>query len=451
MSCLRAPWASYLTPKLSISKRFQKPLASPFFCLNSASDSPELVTTGSQNSLRLILHDSLESAGIDTRHARSAREEFRQQVARLTKIDAETSITISRGADLARTALHIAAEDDSLVSHSSVPLPVEAFVERLDDLSMEFCSLYLPPSEAPPEVFLGNLDRFFYVHKGFCRTEMMSDARALYLHSVLTCRSGSAVMLSLIYSEMLKTLRVCGFLDFDAEIYYPSDFFSLPSGYQRQKSKFSDQPHILTSKSLLVEILRNLKDAFWPFQYGHPSSLFLRAAYAANHVFAPIISGESNSKSYGGLEMASAKAAQHRLGRGVWTNARFGDMRRALAACERLIILGTELEELRDYAVLLYHCGHYEDCSEYLKLYQSARMSAPYVRDEFEEDIVKKLEARVNLILAEKGWSKQTFHESFWNSTEPWKLNPRWIKNDKLRAYGRRIADAGFRIRLVVK
>ena len=32
-----------------------------------------------------------------------------------------------------------------------------------------------------------------------------------------------------------------------------------------------------------------------------------------------------------GLEIASTKAAQYRLGRGVWTNVRFGDMRRALA------------------------------------------------------------------------------------------------------------------------
>lgn len=35
--------------------------------------------------------------------------------------------------------------------------------------------------------------------------------------------------------------------------------------------------------------------------------------------------------SYSGLEMASSKAAHHRIERGVWTIARFGDMRRALA------------------------------------------------------------------------------------------------------------------------
>ncbi|XP_020585835.1 uncharacterized protein LOC110028357 [Phalaenopsis equestris] len=420
MSSLRAPSASLSTLKFSNSKIFRKNLSFPFFCVNYASKSPELAAAGDQNSLRLILHDSLESAGIDTKLARSAREQFRQQVGRLTEIDAETCITICRGADLARTALHIAAEDDSLISHSSVPLPVEAFVERLDDLSTEFCSLFLPPSEAPPEVFLGKLDRFFYVHKGFRRTEMMSDTRALYLHSVLTCRSGSGVLLSLIYSEMLKTLRVCGFLDFDVEIYNPCDYFSFPTGYQKQKFKFSDQPHILSSKLLLVEILRNLKQAFWPFQYGHRSNLFLRAAYAANHPFGPIISGESSSNSYGGFEMASAKAAQHRLGRGVWTCAHFGDMRRALAACERLIILDTEPKDLRDYAVLLYHCGQYEDCSDYLKLYQNAQISAAQIRDVFEEDTVKKLAARVNLILAEKGWNKQTIHQSFWNSSEPW-------------------------------
>lgn len=84
---------------------------------------------------------------------------------RLSEIDAQSNMVISRGADLARTVLHIAAEDDSLVSHSSVPLLVDAFVERLDGLSLGFCSLYMPRSDAPPKMFLANLERYFYVHK----------------------------------------------------------------------------------------------------------------------------------------------------------------------------------------------------------------------------------------------------------------------------------------------
>jgi hypothetical protein len=33
---------------------------------------------------------------------------------------------------------------------------------------------------------------------------------------------------------------------------------------------------------LHVQILRNLKNAFWPFQHDHTRSLFLWAAHAAN-------------------------------------------------------------------------------------------------------------------------------------------------------------------------
>ena len=71
---------------------------------------------------------------------------------------------------------------------------------------------------------------------------------------VLTHRSGSAAMLSLIYSEILKMLRLWGLLDFDVEIFFPHDSHSLPRGYHKQKSKESDQPHIMTSQSLFVEV-----------------------------------------------------------------------------------------------------------------------------------------------------------------------------------------------------
>lgn len=74
---------------------------------------------------------------------------------------------------------------------------------------------------------------------------------------VLTRRSGTAVVLSLIYSEMLKMLRLCGFLDFDVEIHFPHDLVGLPRGYHKQKSKFSDEPHIMTTQSLLVEVSVN--------------------------------------------------------------------------------------------------------------------------------------------------------------------------------------------------
>lgn len=79
-----------------------------------------------------------------------------------------------------------------------------------------------------------------------------------FLNQVLTHRLGSASMLSLIYSEILKMLRLWGLLDFDVEIFYPHDPYSLPRGYPKQESKESDQLHIITSESLLMEVISGL-------------------------------------------------------------------------------------------------------------------------------------------------------------------------------------------------
>ncbi|CAO2174027.1 unnamed protein product [Urochloa humidicola] len=373
---------------------------------------------------RLVLHDSLDAAGVATAHARAAREGFEAQVGRLTLVSAGASIAISRGADLARAALCVAAEDDSLVSHSSVPLPVEAFISRLDDLSSGFCAGgNFPPYRAPPEVFFDYLDRYLYVHKGFRRTNGVSDVRAMYLHSVLTCRSGSALMLALIYSEILKTVRIYGLLDFDAEIFFPTDLSGLPRGYDKQKSKLGDETHIMTAKLFLVEILRTLKGTFWPFQSNKSSSFFLNAV-AANH-HGPGTLGDDQMRSHGNIsaiEMAAAKAAQHRLMRGVWTNVRFGDMRRALAACERLILLQHDPRELRDYAALLYHCGYYEECLHYLSSYETAMagQSPSNQLEILEDEAVNTLRTRVTLILSD-GWSSRRPAASYWTkNSEPW-------------------------------
>ncbi|PIA53766.1 hypothetical protein AQUCO_00900383v1 [Aquilegia coerulea] len=319
--------------------------------------------------LPFILHDTLQTSGIDITHAKDAREGFCSQIKRLSKIERQVSIAINASADLAKTALLIAAEDDALVSHSSVPLPVKSFLERLDTLSMGFVSHYsLNLRSASPELFLDGLEKYLYGYKGFRRAPAtdLPESRDLYLHSVLTHRSGSAVMLSLIYSEILKMLRMWGLLNYDVEIYCPRDEVHFPKGYLKQKSKLSDQPYILTQQSLLVEILRSLKEVFWPFRYDPGRSLFLRAACAAKCISGPNTAEET------AFERASTKAAQHRLERGVWTSVRLGDMRRALAASERLILLDHDVDELRDYSILLYHCGFYKESWHYLSLYKNS-------------------------------------------------------------------------------
>ncbi|KAL1564335.1 hypothetical protein AAHA92_06690 [Salvia divinorum] len=105
---------------------------------------------------KFVLHDALDFSGIDTSHARAARVGFCSHIKEFSDIERGTSIAINRGVDLARAALQIAAEDDSLISHSSVPLPVDDFIERLDNLSMGYCSQYSSSFRSSPEnYFMG--------------------------------------------------------------------------------------------------------------------------------------------------------------------------------------------------------------------------------------------------------------------------------------------------------
>ena len=55
----------------------------------------------------------------------AARVGFCSLIKEFSDIERGTSIAVNRGVDLARAALHITAEDDPLISHSSVPLPVD--------------------------------------------------------------------------------------------------------------------------------------------------------------------------------------------------------------------------------------------------------------------------------------------------------------------------------------
>ncbi|XP_071706548.1 uncharacterized protein [Rutidosis leptorrhynchoides] len=372
--------------------------------------------------LKFVLHDALDSSGFNTTYAREAREEFRAQIGKLSNMERESSIVVNGAVDLGKTALYIAAEDDSLISHSSVPLPVDAFITRLDDLIMDYCTRYSSSFGSSPDTFLQCLERYMYVDKGFRRANSSNqlEQRAVYLHSVLTHRVGSMSMLSLIYSEILKMLRLWGLINFDVEISSPNDSYGSPKGYHKQKSTESDQQHIVTTESLLLKILRDLKYAFWPFQVDQSKSPFLRAAEAAN------CSDRSRDVDKSGLELASAKAARHRLERGVWTSVRFGDIRRALSACERLIILEADSTELRDYGVLLYHCGFYNESLQYLKLYQDIEKSVPLTQSSYsvtklEEDAVEKLIIRLNLISMEDDWTRpSSIASSLYNNTDPW-------------------------------
>ncbi len=68
----------------------------------------------------------------------------------------------ARSLDLAKAALEIAAEDDALVSHSPVPLPVDAYIDRLESMAVEFAHHYLPAQDKSPTALFEALDIYLY-------------------------------------------------------------------------------------------------------------------------------------------------------------------------------------------------------------------------------------------------------------------------------------------------
>ncbi|CAM6084071.1 unnamed protein product [Calypogeia fissa] len=387
--------------------------------------------TDSKTSLGFYLHDLMDQAGIETTHARVARMGFVEEGAKLRNGDSASDNKASDAVDVARAALEISAEDDALVSHSSVPLPVDSYLDRLDSMATEFAGHHLPAHS--PDVF-ESLGSYLWSYKGFRCTKARTsqDARDFYLNGVLTRRQGPPLMLGLIYSEVVKRLWRSGTIDFLVDMDIPVDGLSFPLPIYKKPYGTSvrsvddpeDNTELFNPKNVLSEILRSLKKLYWPWRSlpgAGEGSDFLEAATAASR---GIVTSASDShgpfeslfnapSSERGSEVARARAAQYRLQRGIWTSTTFGDLRRALAASERLVILGDEYEH-RDYGMLLFHAGLYEQSFQYLNSYANREVPTPVpvvfnalkAQVEAKEAVaLNRLLERLSLIMTERSWN----------------------------------------------
>jgi len=88
--------------------------------------------------------------------------------------------------------------------------------------------------------------------------------------------------------------------------------------------------------------------------------------------------------------------ANHRLERGIWTSPGAGDIRRSLAACERLVLLDSAAEaagggppaghERRDLAVLLLHGGRFGAARAEMRAYLASPAASPAAAEAARED-----------------------------------------------------------------
>eukprot|EP00850_Spirogloea_muscicola_P007239 SM000036S13283 [mRNA] locus=s36:373442:375984:- [translate_table: standard] len=353
-------------------------------------------------------------------------------------------------------------------------------------MARELAEHALPPPGAPrtPAAVFAAMDHYLYIYQGFKRSSPLaqSDARNYYLDGVsntaaqqlvlavaglhdaalvLTRRVGTSVMLALIYSELASRLLKAGAIDFAVDLELPLDVTSLPrarvaaisapGGAAAAAVAADHEGHpgddlsptlVFTPTLLLCEVLRGLKELYWPWRYSRTTSGgtgFLEAAEACTRGEAMGLMGPATGPSTSSCttaahdrspaEIAAARSAGHRLQRGIWTSIGFGDMRRAVAgkwfgafrlgfsmvknrrATERLVIMGTDEREGRDLGVLLFHCGLYQPAHAYLKAYaesQATKTPTAMMRSNAlqmrEMESLERLLSRLQLLLAEQAW-----------------------------------------------
>jgi len=192
-----------------------------------------------------------------------------------------------------------------------------------------------------------------------------------YLSDVLPRKVGAPAALAVIYGDVMRALLQAGAVDFAVRLDAAS-YASVPRpvvlpGLTRA-ALLDEGGRVLNTNSAdaLAEVLRGLKRPFWPFPWdvtadAAPGLEAGGLGYGSRGGFAgaarAALEGERDATAE-----AISRFAQYRLERGIFTSTNGGDLRRALLATERLVLLGevgasgTGLER-RDYAALLMHAG----------------------------------------------------------------------------------------------
>lgn len=281
------------------------------------------------------------------------------------------------------------------MSHSSVRLPVAAFRSRLQRLSDELARVRLPPlreSGATEEQLLDAILQFIYEEQRFSSPRfgnsnlparatvenpgVWEQARFAYLNEVLITREGIPAALAVVLSDVLRRLVATGAIDFVAKVEFKTSLQEAPTAHVAIRGLNNpgsniDAPSAASAvlngctSDALVECLRYLKRAYWPFPWNPMSGGFPGAARA-------FLEGADSAEAE-----AIARTARHRLERGIWTSPGGGDLRRAIAAAERLVILRGDAipEERRDLAVLYCHAGWLREAKAELQASAATRSS----------------------------------------------------------------------------
>ena len=178
-----------------------------------------------------------------------SREDHSEENARTARRAFLRAIAVGDAAmDQAEACLQIAAEDDALVTNTSVQLPVEAFRKRLEKLANELSRVVLPPvvaSGASQQQQLDVIVDFITIQQRFSppawgRSALSSNtifdnpgvyenAKFGYLTECLIGRRGIPALLAIVLSDILRKLLLEGAIDFVARVEYSQAMSTAPT------------------------------------------------------------------------------------------------------------------------------------------------------------------------------------------------------------------------------
>lgn len=276
-----------------------------------------------------------------------------------SSVRAEFAANVARGEaalDGALAALQVAAEDDALMSITGVPLPVEPYLQRLERMSYDLHACLSESRGEAPHAVVNRADALFYNTHRFRSPPasagtagvvldmpgVHSDPRQAYAHNALTTKVALPPLLAILYADVWRRVQARGGVDFSIGMRLPDTPWEAPQAVPL--------PHLTTlgagvvntwpAADALVQLLRHLKRCYWTHSWDTGLDDPEDGPYGSGGGF--LGAAESllgGDQAHDAATTAIARTAAHRLARGIWTSSGGGDIRRARASCERLVLL----------------------------------------------------------------------------------------------------------------
>ncbi|CAH2078556.1 unnamed protein product [Thlaspi arvense] len=244
--------------------------------------------------------------------------------------------------------------------------------------------------DSDPVQVLEAVNAVLFDLRGFKRTSIALDPKDSYLHSVLNCRCGTAFLFSVIYIEVCQRLgvpivgaRVGEEFLIWPKTENPEELFKTTSGqslFGMVNGRCVDDPRSmasdLTGKSLLDLDIATNRDII-----GIALANLIRVHW------------RRASKPSPGLMLTSPLSQLNNINISSFPVLRPQDLRLAIAAAERLLILEPHnLRLRRDLGMMLYYSRQYTDAIQELSIYIA------FAFDEEEANVLKLFVAKLHLL-----------------------------------------------------